>query len=186
MTRSSSSRRTLTILVLAQVVVGVVIGLIWLGWSPRSVSYEIAGAHGHSIVVPDETEARIAGDGRFVFLSAAAGLAFGLLYWRLRRARGPLVVGVLAGGAVLSSLVARTVGQLLATGATTGPLNTAFKPPLSLHSAAALWVQALLAVLAYTCLAGTAADPQLGTGQPQPAVGTEELAPVEPIPAEDG
>jgi hypothetical protein len=176
--RSGSTLRSLGILLAAQLAGGVLIGLIWLAWSPSTVSYVLAGGDGRTFQIPDETEARIAGDGRFVLLSVAAGLIFAAIYWSRRRLRGPAGLLVLAVGSVLSSLLARTVGQALAHGASSGPVNTAIKPPLALHSAAALWVQALLAVLVYTVLVGTTSDSMLGAdGPPEPPPQAGPLSP---------
>jgi hypothetical protein len=111
-------------------------------------------------VVPGESESQIAGDGRFVLLSVLAGVVFGALAWRLRSRRGPLPLALLAVAGVLSSVLARAVGELLSSGSARH-LNAAFTPQLSLHSFAPLWVQAFFGVLVYTALAGLSSDPEL-------------------------
>jgi hypothetical protein len=70
-------------------------------------------------------------------------------------------------GGVLSSLLARAVGQLLSSAPAAAKVNSAFTPRLSLHAVPALWVQAFFAVLGYLALVGLSADPELG--RPAPA-----------------
>jgi hypothetical protein len=165
--------RPLLVLVFAQLVTGVVFGLIWLKWAPSTLSYFLSNGNGGSFVIPSEAESQIAGDGRFVVLSVIAGLLFGLLAWRVRGIRGPVTIGVLAVSSMLSSVLAMFTGKLLSGGSNPSAINTAFHPKLSLHASAALWVQALFAVLVYTALVGISADQTLGQG-----------APAEPAPAE--
>ena len=153
----------LAVLLAAQLVAGVLIGLIWLWWSPSAVSYLLSDDSGRSVVIPDESEAQIAGDGRFVVLTILAGLLFGVFAWMLRRVRGPLTIAVLAAGSLLGSVLAMAIGRWL-SGSTAAPaVNTAFHPKLALHASSALWLQALAAVLVYTSLAGLSGDPALGT-----------------------
>jgi hypothetical protein len=158
--------RPLAYLVAAQLVAGVVIGISWRLWSPSTVSYLLSASGGGTFVIPDESEAQIAGDGRFVVLSIVAGLAFGLLAWWLRSVRGLTTLFSLAIGGALSSLLARAVGQLLSSAPASTRVNSAFTPRLSLHAFPALWVQAFFAVLGYTALVGLSADPELGRPAP--------------------
>jgi hypothetical protein len=160
--RRALALRRLGYLVAGQLAAGVLIGVIWRLWSPSSVSYLLPASGGGTFVIPDESEAQIAGDGRFVVLSIVAGLAFGVLAWWLRSVRGLSVLGSLAVGGLLSSLLARAVGQLLSSGSPAARVNSAFTPSLSLHAAPALWIQAFFAVLGYTALVGLSADPDLG------------------------
>lgn len=159
----------------AQLLVGLLIGVVWRLWAPSSVSYLVSNDAGRPVVIPDESEAQIAGDGRFVLLTVLAGLLFGLVAWTVRRYRGPVTAAALAAGGLLGSLLAMATGRLLARGAGSPALNTAFHPRLTLHASAALFVQAFIAVLTYTVLAGLARDPELGL----PAEPTEPTAPSE-------
>ena len=161
---SVPDRGPLALLVLAQLAVGGAIGSIWLAWSPTSVSYVLDDGHGVGVIVPSESEAQIAADGRYVVLTVMAGVLFGLMAWRLRNNRGPLTLVVLAVSSLLSSLLAMGLGQLLSTGQQGKTLNTAFHPPLVLHATAAVFLQALLAVLVYTVFVGLSGDQQLGRG----------------------
>jgi hypothetical protein len=161
------------LLLAAQLITGVVIGFIWLKWSPRTVSYLLSNGGTSTYLIPAESEARIAGDGRFVVLTLIAGLLFGVVAWLLRRVRGPVTLAVLLVGSVLSSLLARAVGELFAPGSSHGAVNTAVRPSLTLYSVPALWLQALLAVLVYTVLTGLSSDVDLGG---PPSTRTEPVA----------
>ena len=172
-------RRPLAALVLAQLVTGVAVGLLWLAWSPTSVSYLIDSGHGVGVVVPAESEAQVAADGRYALLTMLAGVVFGLLAWRLRSNRGPLALVVLAVSSLLGSLLALATGHLLGGGQHGKALNTAFHPDLVLHGTAEVFLQALLAVLVYTVFAGLSGDPQLGQDEPageRPAAEAEQPA----------
>jgi len=149
-------------LVLAQQLIGVAVGLVWAFWSPSSVSYLLDAGNGTGVVVPAQSEAQVAGDGRYAVLTTLAGLAFGLLAWRLRSSRGPAVLGVLTISSLLGSLLALATGQLLSRGQHTTTLDTAFHPALVLHGTAEVFLQALFAALVYTVLVGLSGDRQLG------------------------
>jgi hypothetical protein len=154
--------RPLAFLVAAQLLAGVLAGLVWRMTAPSTVSYLLSGGTGKPpFVVPDESEAQIAGDGRFVLLSVLLGVVFGLVAWRLRVIRGPIVLGALAVAGLLSSVLARAVGELLSTGTAHRQLNAAFTPQLSLHALPALAIQAFFGVLVYTAQVGLSSDPDL-------------------------
>jgi Mucin-like len=164
---SPRSWRPLALLVAAQLLAGVLAGLVWRATAPSTVSYLLSGADGKPpFVIPDESEAQIAGDGRFVLLSIGLGMVFGLAAWRLRMVRGPIVLGALAAAGLLSSVLARAVGELLSTGSAHRQLNATFTPQLSLHAPPALAVQAFFAVLIYTARAGLSSDPDLADPDP--------------------
>lgn len=164
---SRPSWRPLGWLVAAQLLAGVLAGLVWRATAPATVSYLLSGGDGKApFVIPDESESQIAGDGRFVLLSIGLGMVFGLAAWRLRVTRGPIVLGTLAVAGLLSSVLARAVGELLSTGSTHRQLNAAFTPPLSLHAVPALTIQAFFAVLVYTARAGLSPDPELADPDP--------------------
>lgn len=160
--RPTRSWRPLALLVTVQLLAGVLAGLVWRVTAPSTLSYLISGGTGKpAFVIPDESESQIAGDGRFVLLSIALGMVFGLAAWRLRGPRGPIVLGALAVAGLLSSVLARAVGELLSTGSADRQLDAAFTPQLSLHALPALAVQAFFGVLVYTARAGLTADPDL-------------------------
>lgn len=159
--------RALGLLVLGQLALGVLLGLLWLAWSPHSVAYNIDLGNGQGVIIPAEGESLVAADGRFVVLTAAAGVLVGLAAWRLRPLRGRLTLAVIAGSSLLASVLTKYTGQWLSGGHRTAPINTAFRPQLMLHANAALLLQALLAALVYTMFVGLTSDPQLG--RPEPA-----------------
>ena len=163
-TRSGATpnRRPLLLLVATQLVLAVLLGLIWLAWAPHSLAYRIDLGNGKPVLIPDEGESLVAADGRFVVLTAVAGLVFGLLAWRLRPLRGRLTLLTVTVGSLLASLVTKGIGRLFSGGHTTAPLNTAFRPPLELHANAALFVQALATALVYTIFVGLTGDQGLG------------------------
>ena len=168
--RAALPWRALALLAACQLAAGVLVGIAWRVWAPKTTSYLLSGGDGKpAFVVPDESESQIAGDGRFVLLSLLIGIVFGALAWRLRSGRGPVPVGVLAVTGVLSSLLARAVGELLSHGSAAHKVNAAFTPQLSLHGLAALWVQAFFAVLVYTALAGLSSNPELDRPPDLPA-----------------
>ena len=173
-----SPARPLVWLVGGQSAFGLVIGLIWFGWAPGTVAYVVAIGGAGTVLIPAENESEIAGDGRFVVLSVLVGALAAIVAWRMRGIRGPAVPAALALGALLGSLVARMVGELMAGGATTHPVpNTAVAPPLTLHSLPALFVQSFFAVLIYTGLSVLSTDPELGRPAAEPGAMASRASP---------
>lgn len=156
-----SAARPLAALVAGQLLAGAVIGLIWLSWAPRTVAYLVPlGKDGANVVIPDESESQIAGDGRFFVLCLVLGVAVGLSAWLLvPRLRGPLTLLTVALSAFASSLLAAGVGRLFSHGTAHPAAQTAYHPRLSLHSPGMLLVQSLFAVASYCVLAGLSSDP---------------------------
>jgi hypothetical protein len=180
--RPARSWRPLAVLAAAQLLAGLLAGLVWRLTAPSTRSYLISGADGKPpFVVADESESQIAGDGRFVLLSIALGMVFGLAAYRLRALRGPIVLAVLAAAALLSSVLARAVGELLSTGSADRQLDAAFTPQLSLHAMPALAVQAFFAVLVYTARAGLSADPDLADSPGSPDLADSPVGPDSPV-----
>jgi hypothetical protein len=156
-----SAARPLAALVAGQLLAGVLIGLIWLWWSPRTIAYMVPlGRDGANVVIPDESESQIAGDGRFFLLCLIIGLAAGLSAWLLLpRRRGPVTLLLLALGGGASSLLAAGVGRLFSSGTPHPAAQTPYHPRLSLHSPVMLVIQSLFAVASYCVLAGLTSDP---------------------------
>lgn len=164
--QGSAPRRTLRdvliLLVGGQILAGVLVGLVWRAWSPHTLGYVVAAGAGRGSVIPDESESQIAGDGRFVLLCMLVGLAAALGAWQLRRARGAVTLLCLVAGALLGSLVARQVGTALATGHSSGAVNTTIRLPLRLHADALLTAQAMVAAAVYVLLSGLSSREELG------------------------
>ncbi len=157
--RAGGGSRQLVIGVAAQLVAGVVVGLVWLAWSPHTVAYLVQGPGAGTVLIPAEAENQVAGDGRFVLLSLGVGVVAGFIAWFGGRSRrGPVVLALLAATGLVSAVVARTVGELLAGGSSTGAAGSVVHPALSLHGTPMLAVQALGAVFVYTVLAGVSSD----------------------------
>jgi hypothetical protein len=157
-----SAVRPVLWLVAAHLVAAIVIGLTWVAWAPKTVAFVVSGDGASTIIIPDESENQVAGDARFLILSAVAAVLLAVLAWRTRSIRGPLTLLVLAAGGLVSSGLAVLLGSSLASGQSNGAVRTTIHPPLSLHATSLLWLQAFLAVLVYIVLAGLSADPQLG------------------------
>jgi hypothetical protein len=149
-------------LVAAHLIGAIVIGLTWLAWAPKTVAFVVPGDGTSTIVIPDESENQVAGDARFLILSAVAAVLLAVLAWRMRSIRGPLSLVVLAVGGLLSSGLAVVLGSTLASGQSSSAARATIHPPLGLHATSMFWAQAFLAVLVYMVLAGLSADPRLG------------------------
>src|SRR5581483_2876150 len=123
-------------------VLGAILGLIWQAWSPAGP----AGAVLEHGIQADETEAFIAGDGRFALITLIVGLAAGLAAWMvrpIRAARGPWVAGALAVGGVIGAALTELVGYLVrgsghTYGCTSGTGRCIDHLPLSVHMHALL------------------------------------------------
>lgn len=130
-------------------VVGAVLGAVWELWSRHSSQLGSRGFVTASGVIPDEKEGFIAGDARFVILTGAVGLIAGLIAWRWRERRGPLMPVALAVGGLLGAALTAVVGHALAAGRTGGPANSVIVIKLSLHAYGLGMIEAVLALLVY-------------------------------------
>jgi hypothetical protein len=157
--RLNSPVRVGVFLLWVNVVTGVAIGLLWAAWaqSAPAVLYKPDG-QSKTFIIPFESEAQIASDGRFAVLSAAAGVLIALLAWQFKLAREWKTPIVLAVGGIGSALIASLVGRLLVPGSHHNVVNTQITPSLQLHGVAWLSVQALIAVLLFTVIAGLSND----------------------------
>lgn len=95
------------------VLLGAPVGLIWAGLAPR-LDFVVDRGGGGLTLVNSESEALVAADGYFLFITAVVGIACGIVAYRLGRVRhGPgLVVGLGAGG-LGAAVVAAQVGRRL-------------------------------------------------------------------------
>jgi hypothetical protein len=156
-------------LVLALAVLGALLGVVWQWWSPPGPLGYVVAPHA---IQPDETEAFIAGDGRFAVICASAGLLAGLVTWLRRSTRGPVTVLALGVGGLLGSYLTSAVGHALGGGTDDGKTNTLIRHlPLSVHMRGLLLLEATVAVLVYGVCASFAAEDDLGRPEPQPSVG---------------
>jgi hypothetical protein len=152
--------RGAVIIVAAMAVVGVLLGLVWLWWSPgRPIGFVIAP---HA-VQPDETEAFVASDGRFAVLTVVIGLVAGTVVWFVRSLRGPFAAGALAVGGLAGAWLTERVGNLFGGGHASGPNQTVIdRLPLSVHMSGLRVLEAAVAILAYGLFVSFAASDDLG------------------------
>jgi Protein of unknown function (DUF2567) len=156
-------------LVVVLAVLGALLGLVWAWWSPPGPAAQVLGG---GQFIPDETESFIAGDGRYLVITAVTGLAATLVLWFLRRDnRGPLALLGLAVGAFAGALITALVGHLAGGGSDTGKvfaLSDGSKAQvtrsltLSLHAHGLLLVEPLVVALVYGLLASFAVHDDLG------------------------
>lgn len=129
----------------ALIVAGPLVGLVWQAIAPRTQGFVYMP---HS-VVPDESEAFIASDGRFLFLTGAVGLVAAVVAWTWRSSRGPVVAAALAAGGLVGALLTDLVGRAVGGGHADGPLKATFTLPVVVHARGLLFAEAMLAVLVY-------------------------------------
>lgn len=141
----------------ALTVAGVPVGLIWAWWSPPGPrALLLPGGK----VQPEESEAFVAGDGRFAILVIALGLIAGLVVWTRRAVRGTIVILALAAGGLAGAAVTALVGNLSGGGSASGRAGTVVgELPLSLHATGLIFLEAAAAVFVYgMCVSFAAAD----------------------------
>ncbi len=149
---------------LALAALGAVLGLVWAAWSPPGPRALVLP---HGMLQPDETEAWIAADGRFLVLTAVTGLLAGGLVWSRTRHRGPIMPAALAVGGLAGAALTALVGHLTGGGTTQGRVDTVLaRLPLTLHMQGLLLLEGALAVLLYGLLAAFTARDDLGRPDP--------------------
>jgi hypothetical protein len=162
-------------LVGAQLLLGVLAGVVWRLWAPATAGFLVPGPHGSTVFIPAEAEDQIAGDGRFLLVTVVAGVLASLAAWfLLRRRRGPMMVGALVVGSLAGSLLARWVGVMLSSGHAASSDQSVVYPALTLHAQPILLFQAFAAVLLYTALAGFSGDAEF-TASPAPIEGDDRV-----------
>lgn len=149
----------------ALILLGIVLGFVWAAWSPpRPPGVQLSAG----TVQINESEAFAAADGRFAVIAAVVGLAAGLVLWRWRTVRGPLVALSLVVGGLAGAWSTATVGHLAGHGTNHGPPQTEIVHlPLSLHLTGLYALEALLAVLVYSVLTAFAVEDDLGRPDPE-------------------
>lgn len=168
--------------------VGALAGLVWVVWTPARPPAQILGRGQY---IPDETEAFIAGDGRFLVVTTVIGLGAALIAWFTRRHnRGVAVSAALVVGGLAGAALTEIVGHLTGGGSATGRLVTATSGqrfrltqhlPLSLHTSGLLMIEAAVAVLVYGMLAAFTVHDDLG--RPDPVRDRVQRAAVAPMAA---
>ncbi len=153
---------------------GALLGLLWSAWSPPGPSAEVLG--GGSFAVLDESESAVAGDGRFLVITAATGLLAALLTWFWRRGnRGAAMLFGLSAGAAVGALLTELVGHLSGGGSVSGKVyeltdgshaEITRHLPLSLHLQGLLVVEPAVVALVYGVLVAFAERDDLGRPDP--------------------
>ena len=160
-----------TLAVLA--VAGVVAGFVWAQLSPPRPPAQILSGGRY---IPDETEAFIAGDGRYLIITVVIGLVAALAAWFLRPANRGVAV---AAGLVVGSLVGATstawIGNVAGGGSLTGrvvpladgqTIRLTKHLPLTLHTYGLVVVQAAVAVAVYGLFVAFAVHDDLNRPDP--------------------
>ncbi|HEX5493150.1 MAG TPA: hypothetical protein VFX70_01065 [Mycobacteriales bacterium] len=164
--------RSAGVVLAAMAVAGLLLGVVWYLISPR-LGFRIDSSGNILPLGAVESEALIGADGRFVGLTALAGLVAGLLcWWRLRAVRGPAVAVGLAAGGVVGALITSVIGHLLGHGPSAAALHqvgNVVHAPLELRSKVGLIAEPFVALAAYVIGAGFAGDDDLGRSPGQPA-----------------
>jgi hypothetical protein len=177
------------VIALGLAVVGALLGLVWQAWATAGPQAEVLGG---GRFIPDETEAFIAGDGRFLALTAAVGLLAALGAWFLRPAnRGvPVAAGLLVGG-LAGALLTELVGHLTGGGSATGRLvrttsgqqfRLTAHLPLSLHMGGVVVIEAAVAMLVYALFVAFTVHDDLGRPDPARAAVLAARAPSPGLP----
>jgi hypothetical protein len=159
---------SLAVTVVLMWVAGAVLGLLWQWWSP-------AGPAGFVVspgqVQPDETEAFIAGDGRYAAIAIAVGIAAALILWFGRIGRGIPAVLALAVGGLGGAAATAAVGHAVRGDGSTyrcgsGASSCINHLALSVHAHGLWLVEAAAAVLVYGLCVAFAKEDDLGLPDP--------------------
>lgn len=145
------------IVALTLVVVGAIAAPLWVWLSPRASGTVVAA--GVVIANQPESEAAIAADGRFVFITLAIGVIAGVLAWLPRGSRGWFMPVALAAGGLAGAVVTKVVGELLTSppsAAVLDHVHAAVLAPVRLRATAAVVVEAFAAVVIYLIIVGFA------------------------------
>jgi hypothetical protein len=161
---------TALVLIAALAAVGAALAPLWVHLAPR-LAFRV-DQPGRALPVVPEAEEYVAADGRFVLITLAVGVVAGFACWRVRRARGPLVLLALAAGGLLGAVVTWRLGLRIGTGYRPDDLQvvgTVVRQPLALRARSALVVEPVAAVICYLLAVGFSARNDLGRDEPDPA-----------------
>lgn len=140
-------------------VLGALLGLWWQAISPRAKGFVYLP---HNGIIPDEKETFVASDGRYLLLTAAAGIVVAVAAWLWRSTRGPAVGLALVVGGLLGALLTDFVGRVTGGGHDNGALNSVITLPVRVHARGLLLVEPALAALVYAACALFAKRDDLG------------------------
>lgn len=146
---------------------GGVLGLIWQWWTPAGpAGYLVAPGQ----VQPDETEAFVAGDGRFATIAIAVGILAALIVWFGRIGRGIPAVLALTVGGLGGAAATAGVGHVIRRDGNKYPCGSGSlcidHLGLSVHAHGLVLVEAAAAALVYGLCVAFAKDDDLNVPDP--------------------
>ena len=159
------------VLIVVMAAVGALLGVIWAHFAPdRPLGYVIKpGA-----IIPDETESFISTDARFAIYTGIVGIAFGIIAWTRRRARGPVMALAVVVGGLAGAVLTDVVGRALGGGKADGAANSVIRLQLEVHAAQLLCIEGFFAVAVYATATLFSDQSDLGRALPT----APELTPV--------
>jgi hypothetical protein len=155
------------------VVLGVPLAFLWVALGPHVDV--VMTAPGQPGLVDYNTEAFVAGDGRFGLITAVTGIVVGVTAWLLGKGRGPLVVLGLALGSLAGAWITWKLGthqgedefkHLIAT----AKAGEGFSQNMRLRATGLVYLEALVAVSVYVGCAAWSRYPDLAPTE-QPGAG---------------
>jgi Protein of unknown function (DUF2567) len=144
---------------------GLAVALAWEAVAPR-LAFRIVSP-GNAVTVTPEGEQFFATDGWFAVLTLAVGVLAAVLLWRVRSARGPVVLVGLALGGLAGAVVAWKFGTVLAPAPSDAALHQVGRvvyPALRLRALAMLVVEPVVAVVTYLLFTAFTSRDDLGLG----------------------
>jgi hypothetical protein len=141
--------------------VGALLGLWWQHISPRTKGF----VYLPHAVIPDEKEAFVASDGRYLLMTGAVGIVVAVAAWLWRSTRGPAVGLALVVGGLLGALLTDFVGRLTGGGHDDGTVNAVITLPIRVHARGLLLIEPALAALVYSACALFAKRDDLGVDE---------------------
>jgi hypothetical protein len=157
-------------------VLGVPLAFLWVVLGPHVDV--VMTAPGTPDLADYNTEAFVAGDGRYALITAVTGLVLGAAAWILRRGRGPLVVLGLALGSLAGAWITWKLGAHQGEAEFKHLIVTAqagrhFRQNMRLRATGLVYLQALTAVAVYVGCAAWSRYPDLAPTEPRVPVSTE-------------
>jgi hypothetical protein len=150
--------------VMVPVVAGLVLAFVWHAMGPHVDI--VMTAPDRPDLTDYNTEAFVAGDGRYAVLTGIAGIVTGALAWLLRRGRGPLLVVALAAGSLAGAYLTWKLGTHLGEAEYRRLLKTAaagthFSQNMQLRAEGLVYLQPLAAVAVFVGCAAWSRYPDL-------------------------